>query len=445
MQDLTRRRVFRGVLHGGVVSVALPFLNYFLDGNGAALASGAPMPVRFGSWFWGCGMNENIFVPKKGGADYDVPQELRALAPFRDQVNVFSDFNVFKDANSNICHHTGWIVLRSGISPKGSNYFPGETIDVTVANAIGGGTRFRSLTATSTGDIRGTVSYEGQTSKNAAEASPVEFYQQIFGSDFQDPNSPTFTPSPRIMARKSVLSAVMDKSKALNSKLGAEDRARLDQYFTGLRELERQLELQLTKPDPIAACVRASEPKADIPLGLNTENVSARHRLMTDLMVMAVACNQTRVFNMLYADPFAATTRTGYDKTHHQATHEEPTDVELGYQPMSSWFTERAMEEWAYFVEAFSKVKEGNRTLLDNCLIFGHSDQSLAKVHSIDGIPMFTAGSAGGRIKTGLHIKGGGDPGTRLGYTLMRLMGVEISAWGTQSNRTSKEIGEILV
>jgi hypothetical protein len=78
-------------------------------------------------------------------------------------------------------------------------------------------------------------------------------------------------------------------------------------------------------------------------------------------------------------------------------------------------------------------------------LIYASTDQSFAKIHSIDGLPMFSAGTAGGRIKTGLHIDGGGTPGTRLGYTMMKTLGVDIPHWGTQSNNTSKEIGEILV
>lgn len=103
------------------------------------------------------------------------------------------------------------------------------------------------------------------------------------------------------------------------------------------------------------------------------------------------------------------------------------------------------MENWAEFVAAFADVKEGDRSLLDNCLIYAMSDISYAKIHSLDNIPMFTAGTAGGRMKTGLHIQGNGDPGTRLGYTMMKVMGLDIPSRGTLSNTTSKEIGEILV
>lgn len=103
------------------------------------------------------------------------------------------------------------------------------------------------------------------------------------------------------------------------------------------------------------------------------------------------------------------------------------------------------MDSWAYYVEAFAKIKEGDGTLLDNMLIYASTDQSLARIHSIDNQPMFTAGRAGGLIKTGLHIDGGGTGGTRLGFTAMKLFGLDNASWGSQSNGTSKEIGEILV
>ena len=77
-------------------------------------------------------------------------------------------------------------------------------------------------------------------------------------------------------------------------------------------------------------------------------------------------------------------------------------------------------------------------------LIYAHSDCQLAKTHSIDGIPMFTAGRLNGAIKTGLHVDGNGEPGTRLGYTLQRLMGLPITSWGQGSMQTSREITEII-
>lgn len=444
MSQLSRRRFLKGTLNGGAVTVALPFLDCFLNENGTALASGAPLPLRFGTWSWGLGMSEAIFVPAKTGTNFDLPPEIESLAPVRRHINLFTNFDVFRDAAPNLCHHSGWVILRSGIAPQSRENRPGETIDVTVARKIGNETRFRSLSATATGDVRDSFSYENGNSVNVPEWSPLRFYQRLFGADFQDPNAATFTPDPRVMVRKSSLSVVLDDAKKLNRQLGAEDRARLDQYFTGLRDLERRFDLQLQKPHPREACV-VPEPPPDLPTGLDADLVSERHRLMTDLMLMAVACDQTRVFNIFYAGAFSATIKPGYDKPHHTATHEEAVVPELKCQPNVSWFTRRAMDEWAYFVQAMADFREGDGALLDNAFVYATTDQSFAKIHSIKGIPMFSAGTAQGRVRTGLHINGGGSPGCRLGYTAQRLMGLDVPSWGDKSNKTSKEISEILV
>jgi hypothetical protein len=447
MKLLKRRHVLRGMLNGAAVTVALPLLNCFLNDNGTALASGAPMPVRFGTWFWGLGMDAKVFVPNKVGVGFDLPEEMSALQPIREHINLFTNLSYFRDTSPNICHYTGWVIMRTGVAPKSFDDRPGETIDVTISNAIGRTTRFPSLTATATGDVRTTFSYENANSLNVAEWSPLNFYARLFGPDFQDPNASTFAPSPRVMIRKSVLSGVMDETRALQQKVGAADKARLDQYFTGLRDLERQFDQQLTKPDPIAACHPHSlvPPQEDPKPGYETGLVATRHRMMTDLMVMALACDQTRVFNMAYSDALATTAKAGYEKPHHTATHEERIDDALGYQPTCSWFTRRSMESWCYFVDAFTKVQEGDGTLLDNVLIYGTTDHGLARIHSLDGVPAFTAGRAGGRIKTGLHIDGAGSPAVRLGLTAMRVMGLEKASWGSQSNNTSKEFAEIRV
>ncbi len=444
MTDFSRRRVLRGMLNGAAVSVALPMLNCFLNDNGTALASGRPIPLRFGTWSWGLGMSEAIFVPRKAGANFDLPPEIEPLKPVQKHINLLTNYHVFKDAAPNLCHHTGWVILRSGIAPLTAQNRPGETIDVTIAKKIGNETRIKNLCATATGDVRDSFSYEGGNSVNTPEWSPVRFYQRLFGEDFQNPNAAEFKPNPRIMVRKSVLSGVLEETKSLSKSLGAEDKARLDQYFTGLRDLERRFDLQMKKPDPLAACRVIGKPE-DLPAGLDADLVAKRHRIMTELMLMAVACDQARVFNMFYAAAFSGTTKPGYDKPHHTATHEEAVDEHEKCQPHVSWYTRRAMEEWAYFVQALANFKEGDGTLLDNSFIVALTDQSFAKTHAIEGIPMFTAGRAGGRVKTGLHIDGGGTPGTRVGYTAMRLMGIDAPSWGNQSNNTSKEIGEILV
>ena len=444
LERWSRRRVLRGMLGGGAVTLGLPLLNCFLNEGGTALAAGAPLPLRFGTWFWGLGMASNVFVPKKTGAGFDLPEEIAALEGVRDDINVFTNFNAFRDSSPNLCHYSGWVISRTGQAPNNGEDRPGETIDVTIARTLGRTSRFRALTATATGDVRTTYSYENANSPNVAEASPLNFYQRVFGPDYQDPNAPTFTPNPNVMVRKSVLSGVLDQTRELMNTVGAEDRARLDQYFSSLRDLERQFEMQLTKPEPIAACHPVAAPAEDPKSGIDSDTVAERHRMLTDLLVMALACDQTRVFNMMFNNGASSLTRIGSTITHHQLTHEEVLDNRLGYQPEATFFLTKIMDAWVYFISALDKVKEGDRTLLDNTLILAHSETEFAKFHTIDNIPMMLAGRAGGRVKSGIYVDGAGSPVSRVGLTLQQVMGVSVDRWGSKSMETSKTIGELV-
>ncbi len=195
-KNLNRRHVLRGMLNGGVVAVALPVLDCFLNDSGTAFANGEKMPVRFGTWFWGLGGNNSILVPKKTGAGYEIPQQLAPIERVREHVNLITNLTAFRDGEPNLCHYSGWIIGRTGKAPKGSAERPGETIDVTIANEISRSNRFRTLTASATGDFRNTVSYENANSPNPPEISPLEFYTRLFGADFQDLNSPDLHAEP---------------------------------------------------------------------------------------------------------------------------------------------------------------------------------------------------------------------------------------------------------
>ncbi len=82
--------------------------------------------------------------------------------------------------------------------------------------------------------------------------------------------------------------------------------------------------------------------------------------------------------------------------------------------------------------------------MLDNVLIVAGSETSFARTHSIDDVPFMTVGRGGGRIKTGYHVIGNGDPTTRIGLTAMQVMGLTIDSWGARSLQTSKTITDIL-
>ncbi|RJF93904.1 DUF1552 domain-containing protein [Sphingomonas cavernae] len=442
---LDRRTALRGAVNGMAVAIGLPLLDIFLDVNGEAMAAtGAPVPVRFGTWFWGLGVNPPRWFPSKIGADYDLKEELAPIEPFKNKINILSDFTLPLDGKPNLPHISGGIGIRTGMAIASDRGLPGTSFDVSIGDVIGTRTRFRSLEISATGDPRNSLSGRGNGNLNPAEVSPAALYTRIFGPGFRDPNSASFTPDPAVLARRSVLSGVTEQRQAIESRLGASDRQRLDQYFTSLRQLEKQLDVQLTKPEPMQGCVVPGK-VPELPVNAEIENVMRNHEIMADLLVMAMACDNTRVFNMNFNNGASSLTRIGSTITHHQLTHEEVLDNRLGYQPEATFFVNKCMEAWVYFIKALDAVKEGDRTLLDNTLVFAHSETEFAKFHTIDNIPMMTAGSGGGRVRTGLHIAGEGTPVSRVGLTLQQAMGVAVDRWGTESLETNKPLRELMI
>lgn len=441
-RKLHRRSVLRGMLGASAVGVGLPLLDCFLNENGTAFAGGAPLPLRFGTWFWGLGHN-----PGRGIAPVSGPIEFRAecapLEPWKPYINYFSDFNAPMDGRVSAVHFTGWVAARTGTVPLRGGDIPDPTLDVLVSDALGSGTRFRSLDLNSVGDPKDSYTLRSAGSRNAAEVSPIALYNRVFGAGFADPRAAEFKPDPKIALRQSVLSAVREQSQDFSRTVGAADRVRMDEYFTSIRQMEQQLQLSQERPAVSESCVRPAKP-AEGPVGVELETVEANHAMMADLLTIALACNQTRVFNMLFSQSLSMVRRAGEAHTHHTLTHEEPVDAKLGYQAEVAWYNVRSMEALARFISAFGKVKEGAGTLLDNTLIFANSDTNNAKVHSVDGVPVMFIGRAGGRLKTGLHVVGGGDPISRVGLTALQVMGLKLPTWGTASLRTAKTITEVV-
>jgi hypothetical protein len=440
---IPRRSVLRGMLGAGAVSVALPFLDCFLNDNGTALASGRPLPVRFGTWFWGLGHSRNSGVSAKTSS-IELLQETKPLERHLKHMNYLDGFNAPVDGRANFTHYSGLILASTGSAPTSDQDIPAPTLDVLVSDAIGTGTRFRVLNLTASGSARDSYSARTSGNRNAAESSPLDFYARIFGSEFIDPNKAEFSPDPKIMVRQSVLSSVNDDSKRFVSTLGSSDRARMDAYFTAIRELEQQLALQLQKPPPNEACKVPDIERGEFDVG-STEiaQVVRKNKAMAQILAMAVACNQTKVFTMTFNVAASTLRRLGMGATHHNLSHEEPLDAKLGYQVSVSSFNRMIMEGCADFIDAFASIKEGDGTLLDNTLIFAHSDTNDARVHALESIPVIMFGSAGGRLKSGIRVVGNGDPISRVGLTAMQAVGVPIQSWGTRSNETSKPVSEL--
>ena len=436
---INRRRVLKGSLYGAAVTVGLPFLDCFLNENGDALAAtGAALPVCFGTWWQGLGFNPGRWIPEKTGAGYENNVELKVFDPFRAKMNIISGTKYNLDGRPLETHTTGWQIASMGTIPTGVN--TPASLDQNIADVIGTRTRFRSIEVT-VGGGRQSFSKRAGSATNPSEPSPVALYKRIFGPEFKDPNAAEFTPDPMVLARDSVLSAVKDERASLMNQVGSADRARLEEYFASVRQLEHQLALDMQKPDPLPACTVPGSPEetkasADVP------DAEKNSKLFGKLLAHTIACGQTRIINVVLGSNGLHS--PGSQQTWHSLTHEEPIDDKLGYQKEVTGFINWANTRFVEFLHELDSYKEGPSTVLDRIAILWQTDHSYARTHTMDALPIMTAGRASGRLKTGIHVSLPGDPATRVGLTMQQMMGVALKDWGTLSNQTSKTVTDIL-
>ena len=169
--------------------------------------------------------------------------------------------------------------------------------------------------------------------------------------------------------------------------------------------------------------------------------MSARSRVMSDLMVMALTCDLTRVCSYWYSDPLSDVLYPDASAGHHQLTHDEPGDM-----PTVNRITESIMYDAAYFLERLDSVVEGDGTLLDHSAFLLTTDVSYARTHQIDEYPILIAGQASGRIKSGIHYRSETkENACMVSLTLARAMGLALDTFGRGPDETSQSLSVLEV
>src|SRR5689334_1682962 len=319
---LDRRFFLRGSCQGALAVMGLPFLDCFLNSKGQAQTNGRPLPTRFNTFFWGCGLTASLWIPKKAGADWDMTLQLKPLEPYRKKLNLFSGLRVPLDSKPNGQHWSGLAAANTGIAPSKQGEFESKTIDQQVAEVIGKGVRFRSVSASSSGDPKQSYSSLGGSNLLPSEPNPLSLYTRLFGPGFQDPTKGDWKPDPRTLMQKSVLSAVAEDRQRVMQNLGTSDRARMDQYFASVRQTELQMEAELQRPNIEAKVSIPDAPAADLPVNNAWPNLQKVTPLMAKLGAIALATDQTRVFNLSVSAPQNSTFVPGDPLGYHQSTHE---------------------------------------------------------------------------------------------------------------------------
>jgi Protein of unknown function (DUF1552) len=445
--SLSRRTLLRGALGGAMVSVGLPPLEAMFNGNGTAHADGSPVPKRLGIFFWGNGVKLDRWTPKNTGPTWTPSPELEPLTALKDYVSVVSGMSLMTGNERG--HHAGCVGILSGAPMvsephPNSNYvstFSKPSIDQVAAAAIGQTTRFRSLelgisrrTVSGEGTTLHYLSHSGPDSPNPPEYDPVAVFNRLFGKDFMPTGAPMAAVDPTRALRRSVLDAVGADIASLRAKVGTGDRSRLDQHLENVRSIENRLADMAQAAPAGAACALPATP-GTFPDQNRQEQLEPKMKAMSDLIAMALACDQTRVFSVMFSGSVGSTVfwQVGASGGHHDLTHDEPGD-----QPLVHASTIFTMKELAVLLAALKGIPEGAGNVLDNCVVLASSDVADGREHSIEDYPIVVAGGGGGYLKhPGVHYRSSGENTSMVLLSVLRAAGLPITEFGDKGGHVT--------
>jgi hypothetical protein len=438
---LPRRTFLRGL---GSSAIALPFL----DAMSPAFAATTKAPVRMAFFYVPNGMIMDSWVPSyEGKFQAALPRTLKALEPYKDDIIQIG----------NLTHNTGRALL-DGAGDHGrcsGSYLTGVQVkkslvdikssvsfDQIVANEIGKQTRFPSLElgmedARQAGDCdsgyacayTNNLAWRSETQPLPPVLDPRALFERMFGK------GQPMTPEERVRQskyRRSILDFVTDDTHKLEATLGPTDRRKLDEYLSSIREVERQIERaekDTTQLDP-----HKFESNMDKPYGIPAD-FGEHFRMMANMMAIAFQADQTRIVTFLMTREGSSRPyrELGIPDGHHPLTHHrnQPDLMEKVRQ-----INEYHVRQFASFVEKMKSTKEGDGTLLDNCMLVYGAGLSDPNAHLHEDLPTIIVGKGGNYFKTGRRIVARREtPMCNLFLTMMDRMGVNVENFGDSTGR----------
>ncbi|MEW4488882.1 DUF1552 domain-containing protein [Thalassoglobus sp. JC818] len=406
---LSRRAALRGL----GVSLTLPFLESVAPRVAMAGSQIAKQPVRMAYIFVPNGVHLADWTPQEFGYGYDLPHILQPLSRVRDDMLVISGLTHDKgraNGDGPGDHARSASVFLTGAQPRktdGSNIRSGVSVDQVAANLSRGTTRFASLElGCEPGRTAGncdsgyscayssSISWSSSSTPLGKETNPRSAFERLFsqGSSSEVDKSQ----KKREQLRKSILDFVSDDAKRLQNRLGRDDQKKLDEYLTGVREIERRIE-------------RANEDRSsivdiDYPIPEGVPGDYTEHlRLMSDMMVLAFQTDSTRIATCMFAD--AGSNRSyrhiNVNDGHHDLSHHQSKPEKLAKISEINRFH---VAQLAYFLEKMKATPDGDSNLLDNTMVCYGSGLSDGDRHNNENLPVILAGRAGGTIDTGRHL-----------------------------------------
>ncbi len=438
MTFLTGKHIDRRTLLRGVgAAIALPVLDGMLPAL-AAPAKEAKQARRLAVVYVPNGIIMKDWKLAETGKDFAFTRILKPLEPFREDITVLSGLaNHAAEKARGGGHAKATGSFLSGAEPKytaGPDVRAGVTFDQIAARHWAPETRVASLQigcedARMVGncDTGSSCAYTNSLSwKNPETPLPVEVnprsvFERLFGTI--DPSLSPEVRARRALYRQSILDQTRDNTRRLMLGLGAADRRKMDEYLTGLREVETR----------IAAAEKDQAPPIEKPSGIPFE-YPEYVKLMFDLQVIAFQADLTRVSTMMLGREGSVRTypEIGVPDPHHPLTHHRGHPDFIEKVTKINCFH---VELFAGFVQKLKATADGDGTLLDHSAILYGSALSDGNAHSNSDLPLVVAGHVGG-LRGGRHVAAElGTPVANLFVQLMNCIGIETESFADSSGQ----------
>ena len=395
----------RTLLRGAGTALALPLLDSMLPAATAFAQSGAVPRTRFGAIYFPHGATMSRWTPVDQGKNFTFSEILDPLAPFREQINVITNMThplAYGPGGATGNHNRSSASYLSGAKALSGAQPPlGVTVDQVAARHLGQDTPLPSLelmieeASLSCGEglscaYRNTISWQNDISPLPMQNNPQVVFEQLFGDGA--------TPEQRDARRTqslSLLDSVTDQISSLDRKLPAADRARLDNFLTDVREIERRIEQAAARvTDDIAVPGK--------PTGI-PDDVDAHIKLMFDLQVLAWQTEITRISTFMLCKELSGAVypQSGVrDSFHTLSHHSNNEDNKARFAQINRYHVSLL----AYFLDKLNNLPDGDGTLLDNSLVMYGSGMSDGNSHNHDPLPVVLAGRAGGALEGNRHL-----------------------------------------
>lgn len=426
---VNRRTLLRGV----GVAMAIPWLESLPGwGDDRVTNAAVTFPKRFAVLFMGNGVNPNHWWAKGSGADMELSKSLEPMAPLKSKMNVIT--GLFNKHATGVGIHPGQTgnILSGASLQKGAVLKGGVSVDQVLARRLGDATAAPSLVLGCEQPITGyhetnfSMAYSSHISwQDAMSPVPMEVYPSLAFDALFDNHGCKRTVS--------VLDRVKEEAEQLGRQVSRADRAKLDEYLTSVREVERRIERTRESLDdagqraqrrgqPLLAMTR---PDNGLP-----EDIREHMRLMCDIIAMAFQTDKTRIATLLLCRDLSGLFYPFLDvrTAHHPASHDDLSDA---YERVTRYYC----SQMAYLAGRLHAMPEGDGSVLDNsCLLFISNMWSGSR-HDSTKVPVLLAGGLGGTLETGrvLDYTNDGDDNRKLCsmyLSLMDRMGVKLDRFG---------------